>query len=63
MGGGGGGAGILFFPWVLLADRDQYRRHHCLPTLVLLFKFLTSETKGSFVTSTNAPLVDILKYR
>ena len=54
---GGGGDGILFFTWVLLADRDLYRRHYCLPTLVLLFKFLTSETKGSFVTSTNALLV------
>ena len=40
-----------------LTDRDLYRRHHCLPTLVLLFKFFTSETKGSFVTSTDALLV------
>ena len=55
--GVGGGDGILFFTWVLLADRDLYRRHHCLPTLVLLFKFLTRETKGSFVTSTNALMV------
>lgn len=55
---GWGGDGILFFfPWVLLADRDLYRRHHCLPTLVLLFRFLTSETKGSFVTSANTLLV------
>lgn len=55
--GVGGGMVYCFFPWVLLADRDLYRRHHCLPTLVLLFKFLTSETKGSFITSTNALLV------
>lgn len=54
----GGGVGMVYCPIrVLLADRDPYRRPHCLPTLVLLFKFLTSETKGSFVTSTNALLV------
>ena len=34
-----------------------YKRHHCLQTLALLFKFVTSETKESFVAITNALLV------
>ena len=36
------------------------RRNHCLEILFLLFKFVTSETKESFVTRINAPLVDTL---
>ena len=34
------------------------RRHHCLQTLFFVVKFATSETKESFVTRTNALLVD-----
>ena len=34
-----------------------HRRHHCLQTLALLFKFVTSETKESFVAITNALLL------
>ena len=44
-----------FFLSARLAIR--YRRHHCLQTLFFLFKFVTSETKESFVTRTNASLV------
>ena len=34
------------------------RRHHCLQALFLVFNFTTSETNKSFVTRTNALLVD-----
>ena len=34
------------------------RRLHCLQTLFFVFKFATSETKESFVTRSNALLVD-----
>ena len=38
-----------------------YRRHHCIKTLFLLyFKFVMSETKESFVLTTNALLVGTL---
>ena len=44
-----------------ISDGDSLnRRNHCLEILFLLFKFVTSETKESFVTRINAPLVDTL---
>ena len=36
------------------------RRHHCLQTLFLVFKFVTSKTMESFVSRTNALLVGTL---
>ena len=49
-----------FFLSARLAIRYYNRRHHCLQTLFFLFKFVTSETKESFVTRTNASLVGAL---
>ena len=44
-----------------ISDGDSLnRRNHCLVILFLLFKFVTSETKESFVTRIDAPLVDTL---
>ena len=37
-----------------------YRSHHCLKTLTLLLKFVSRETKESFVTKTNALLESTL---
>ena len=37
-----------------------YRSHHCLKTLILLLKFVSRETKESFVTKTNALLESTL---
>ena len=37
-----------------------YRRHPCLQTLLLLFISVKSETKESFFSITNAPLVGTL---
>ena len=44
-----------------ISDGDSLnRRNHCLEILFLLFKFVTSETKESFVTRTNGSLVGAL---
>ena len=43
-----------------VSNLNLSRRHHCLQTLFLLFKFVTSETKESFDTRTNAHLVGTL---
>ena len=37
-----------------------YRSHHCLKRLILLLKFVSRETKESFVTKTNALLESTL---
>ena len=40
----------------------RYRSHHFLKTLILLFKFVSRETKESFVTKNNALLAGTLTY-
>ena len=52
---------------VIINDDDYYcdkllfRRHHCLQTLFLLFRFVKSEIKQSFVSRTNTLLVGTLE--
>ena len=51
---------VKTFVQIVLSRKAGNRRHHCLQTLFLLFKFVTSETKEYFVSRTNALLVGTL---
>ena len=42
-------------------DKRLFRKHHCLQTLFLLFRFVKSEIKQSFVSRTNTLLVGTLE--
>ena len=46
---------LTLFLWNKLISCN--RKHRCLQTLFLVFKFVTKETRESFVTRTNALLV------